>query len=148
MPTVNLHPPSKDSQRPKEFGSLPRLLETPSGLAILEIQGTINTPAYAGSGESVAVGQLTFPLHKPELNGHDDVAWMKRVYLYVGKHQRMTGEVQKLPRPIAIIQKRQNDEAAEADGGDDLEIMEIVYYKVLFAHRPEPVGAANDVIMG
>lgn len=135
MPAITLHPPTKDRPASNTPSSLPQLLHTPSGLAILEIQGTINTPAATGSGEPAAVGHLTYPLYNPALNGEEDLGWMKRVYLYVGKHQRMTGEVKKLGQPIAVIRKKGQ--------GEDLEIAEIVRYKVLFAHRPEPVGAGG-----
>ena len=69
----------------------------------------------------------------------------KRVYLYVGKHQRLTGEVKKLANPVAVIQRRNssNDHGTE-DHRDELEIAEIVYYKLLFAHRPEPVGGSGE----
>lgn len=63
---------------------------------------------------------------------------MKRVHLYVGQHQRLTGEVKKLPNPVAVIRKRDNGEAI-ADG-EELEIAEIVYFKIIFSSRPEPVG--------
>jgi chromosome transmission fidelity protein 8 len=78
---------------------------------------------------------------------------MKRVYLYVGKHQRLTGEVKKLPKAIAVIRKCDNraEDEMELDGkevysegsgspGEQLEVVEIVKYKILFASRPEPVG--------
>ena len=78
---------------------------------------------------------------------------MKRVYLYVGKHQRLTGEVKRLPKAIAVIRKRENiatvtmeldgkGNAAEGEGSpaEQLEIVEIVRYKILFSGRPEPVG--------
>jgi chromosome transmission fidelity protein 8 len=78
---------------------------------------------------------------------------MKRVYLYVGKNQRLTGEAKRLPKAIAVVRKRDarvSDkmeldskeillEGAESSG-EQLEIMEIVKYKILFASRPEPVG--------
>ena len=68
---------------------------------------------------------------------------MKKVYLYVGKHQRLTGEVKKLPKAMAVLRKRnlhgEQDEEDEA-GGEELEIAEIVKWKILFAGRPEPVG--------
>jgi len=67
----------------------------------------------------------------------DDTKWMKRVYMYVGRYQRMTGEVKKLPRPIAVLQKRAGSAEAE-----ELEVVEIVRYKVFFKNRPEPV---NDI---
>ncbi|KAF5010386.1 hypothetical protein F66182_15459, partial [Fusarium sp. NRRL 66182] len=41
MPSVPLHPPSKSIT---VNNPLPALLQTPSGLAILELQGTINFP--------------------------------------------------------------------------------------------------------
>lgn len=68
---------------------------------------------------------------------------MKKVYLYVGKHQRLTGEVKKLPKAMAVIRKRESEgeeEAEEEGGGEELEIAEIVRWKILFAGRPEPVG--------
>ena len=143
MPAIRLHPPNKD--RNADIGepnhSLPQLLQTPSGLAILEIQGTVNTPPTLSIASS-SIGKLIFPqydVNKPT----DDTSWQKRVYLYVGKHQRMTGEVKKLAKPIAVIRRRQVDTKAEDSSTSEdgeLEIAEIVYYKILFAHRPEPVG--------
>lgn len=78
---------------------------------------------------------------------------MKRVYLYVGKHQRLTGEVKQLAKAIAVVRKREARVAdkMELDGketlseesehsGEQLEIVEIVKHKILFASRPEPVG--------
>lgn len=138
---------------------LPALLQTPSGLALLELQGTINLPeqddeevitSTEGNGGTTAqetpIGRLIFPEYDAQDPG--STAWMKRVYLYVGKHQRLTGEVKKLPKSIAVIQKRANrvtQRNREVEGGgnehtDELEIVEIVKYKILFSTRPEPVG--------
>ena len=143
MPAIPLHPPRKDHNA--DFGearqSLPQLLQTPSGLAILEIQGSVNAPPAPPNGPST-IGKLVFPQYdanKPT----DDTSWQKRVHLYVGKHQRLTGEVKKLAKPIAVIRRRQPGAKVEhTSAGEDgeLEIAEIVYYKILFAHRPEPVG--------
>jgi chromosome transmission fidelity protein 8 len=72
---------------------------------------------------------------------------MKKVFLYVGKHQRMTGEVKKLPRAVAVIRRRDIGKGQEEEDEDaELEIVELVKYKILFATRPEPVGtwAAED----
>lgn len=74
--------------------------------------------------------------------------------MYVGKHQRLTGEVKKLPKPMAVIRKRlvqDEDQSAEpgqdtveGDGkGEELEIVEIVKWKILFSLRPEPVGTSG-----
>ena len=121
---------------------LPTLLQTPTGLAILEIQGTLNLP-YPSSGQtSLPAGSLVFPHYDPtDVTGSK--IWMKTVHLYVGKHQLLTGEVKKLPKAVAVMRKREAV-MAEADGGrageDELDIVEIVEWKVVFSSRPEPVG--------
>ncbi|KAF2447163.1 sister chromatid cohesion protein Ctf8, partial [Karstenula rhodostoma CBS 690.94] len=148
MPTIPLHPrPFAPSATAQGSNPLPPLLRTPSGLALLELQGDIRFPPTAAQA-STQVGKLVFPLYSPDLNGEDDTKWMKRVYLYVGKNQRMAGEVKKLVKPFAVIRKRDVADSedvvmgdAEATStGEELEVVEIVKYKILFATRPEPVG--------
>lgn len=76
------------------------------------------------------------------------------MYFYVGENQRMVGEVKKLGRPFAVIRKREGGSegdvlmggiGVEEDGGhrkveEELEIVEVVKFKVVFSSRPEPVG--------
>ena len=62
---------------------------------------------------------------------------MKRVYLYVGKHQRLTGEIKKLPKAMGIMRRRVKE---QDNGTEELEIVEIVRHKIVFSQRPEPVG--------
>lgn len=50
----------------------------------------------------------------------------------------MTGEVKKLPRPIAVVQKRTGTGVDQ----EELEVVEVVRFKIVFQSRPEPV---NDV---
>ncbi|KAL1849203.1 hypothetical protein Plec18167_009587 [Paecilomyces lecythidis] len=168
MPSVTLHPRAAQAASQKAlYNPLPQLLQTPSGLAILELQGTINIPSPGedqdtdegrdmdlsqGPEASVVetqIGKLMFPEYSPQ-NPADDTKWMKRVYLYIGKYQRMTGEVKKLPKPLAVIQRRQRPDAGDGNGAtaatntradteDELEIVEIVKYKILFGSRPEPL---------
>ena len=144
MPTIPIHPPSSDHVCGGTGSAQPQILRTPSGLAILEIQGTVNAPTSAqqnGTGRpSTSTGKLIFPLYD-EFKPANDTSWQKRVYLYVGKHQRLTGEVKKLSSPIAIIRRRMD--AASSTETDELEIAEIVHCKLLFAHRPEPVGGGD-----
>ena len=102
--------------------------------------GDNNSRTLANSFET-PLGKLMFPDYSP-LNP-DDTKWMKRVYLYVGRYQRMTGEVKKLPKPIAVVQRRQQQEgqtAVNGNEGDELEIVEIVKHKIVFSTRPEPVS--------
>jgi chromosome transmission fidelity protein 8 len=108
----------------------------------VELQGTVNSSlsdAQHESDGSVPVGQLSFPLWDANAP-KEDTAWQKRVYLYVGKHQRLTGEVKKLAKPLAVLRRR---ESSLTEGAEEMEVAEIVYFKILFAHRPEPVGGGS-----
>ncbi|PKY02644.1 hypothetical protein P168DRAFT_298382 [Aspergillus campestris IBT 28561] len=157
MPSIPLHPRASVTRSAAD-NPLPQLLQTPSGLALLELQGTINLPENeidfeepnSGSGTSTTfetpVGKLMFPDYSPQTTAPDDTEWMKRVYLYVGRYQRMTGEVKKLPNPFAVVQRRQPQAESHnarnaADGiSEELEIVEIVKFKIIFKNRPEPVN--------
>ncbi|KAI9901722.1 hypothetical protein N3K66_003539 [Trichothecium roseum] len=146
MTSVKLYPPSKrDSESPSP---LPELLQTPSGLAILELQGTINLPSDGPGGEparDAQVGRVEFPDYVP---GAEGSAWMRSVHMYVGQHQRLTGEVKKLPKALAVVRRRDGggggDDELEGEGEEgSLEVVEIVKYKLMFSNRPEPVGTEN-----
>lgn len=132
-PSANLHPrgPSTSST---SINPLPPLLHTPAGLALLELQGTINLP---NPDEAINIGRFEFPDYKPDAITFDPASttWMRRVYLFVGQHQRLTGEVKKLPKAVAVVKRRDGEE-----GTDELEVVEIVKYKIVFSSRPEPVG--------
>ncbi|KAF2154138.1 putative sister chromatid cohesion protein Ctf8 [Myriangium duriaei CBS 260.36] len=153
MPSIPLHPPPPKN-RTSAPNPLPGLLQTPSGLAILELQGTIHFPSTSDHSDgdppakrtkvsTTEVGKLVFPLYNSSAPA-DDKAWMKRVYLYVGRNQRMTGEVKALGKPLAVIRRRKESEAE----GEALEIVEVVRWKVVFASRPEPVGTMEGVEEG
>lgn len=66
---------------------------------------------------------------------------MKRVYLYVGKHQRLTGEVKKLSKPIGVIRKKLSaTDNTDLEEEEQVEIVEIIQHKIVFSQRPEPVS--------
>ncbi|PFH60822.1 hypothetical protein XA68_10283 [Ophiocordyceps unilateralis] len=132
MAPVKLYPRPEPTAPPESSLGLPQLLQTPSGLALLELQGTVNLPSEA---TSVEMGKLEFP------DGADAESWMKPVHLYVGQHQRLTGEVKKLPKALAVVRRR--DDGAGQQQAADLEVVDIVKYKLVFSNRPEPVGTAN-----
>lgn len=149
IPT-RLHAPLPDRQ-PELPNPLPQLIQTPSGLALLELQGTINLPQGKDGAplSDVHIGRIDFPDYDP-----DDVAggtaWMKRVHMFIGQHQRLTGEVKKLPKAIAVVKKRPNkmeygSGGAHMEEGENLEVVEIIKYKLMFGNRPEPVGTENAV---
>ncbi|KAI1745409.1 putative sister chromatid cohesion protein Ctf8 [Xylaria scruposa] len=149
--SVTLHLKTAVAEAPSS-NPLPELIRTPSGLAILELQGTINLPQVNDDGGEVGdrefeIGRISFPDYHPETQDGSSTAWMKRVHLYVGQHQRLTGELKKLPRAIAIIRKRPGSgpdvemtDSISQSTKEDLELVEIVKYKLVFSHRPEPVG--------
>lgn len=150
MSTAKIQPP-REGRQPEGPNPLPKLIQTPSGLALLELQGTINLPQdKSGAALSdVEIGRIDFPDYDPA-DVTQGTAWMKRVHMFVGAHQRLTGEVKKLPRAIAVVRKRENrmeygSGGAHMEQGENLEVVEIIKYKIMFGNRPEPVGTENAV---
>lgn len=137
--TVSLH--KSKPLTPSTPNPLPPLLQTPAGLAILELQGTINVPDPDDASSSVSIGRIDFPDYRPDALDPSSTAWMNQVYLYVGQHQRLTGEVRKLLRPLAVIRRR--GEGGDDDAVEDIEIVDIVKYKLVFSNRPEPVTGSS-----
>lgn len=66
---------------------------------------------------------------------------MKKVWLFVGRNQRLTGEVRKLGKPVGVVRRRvggENEKEGRGEGGEEeLEIVEIVRWKLFFGARPE-----------
>ncbi|OIW27926.1 hypothetical protein CONLIGDRAFT_454568 [Coniochaeta ligniaria NRRL 30616] len=137
--TVSLH--KSIPSTPGVPNPLPQLLHTPAGLAILELQGTINVPDPDSETPSIPIGRIDFPDYRPDALDPTSTAWMRQVYLYVGQHQRLTGEVKKLPQPLAVIRRR--GEGGEDDVAEELEVVDIVKYKLVFSNRPEPVAGSS-----
>lgn len=139
MSQVKVYPPRPSRQAPDN--PLPQLIQTPSGFALLELQGTVNLPpgcvdADGKATEVVQMGRIEFPDYHPETQDPDSTAWMKRVHLYVGQHQRLTGQVKKLPKALAVVRRR-GEAGAEAE---HLEVAEVIKYKLVFSERPEPIN--------
>lgn len=140
MNSAKLYPPTK--KETPASSPLPQLFDTPSGLAMLELQGVINHPTDS-EGEPLSgfnFGRVDFPDYNPDAVGS---AWMKRVHLYIGQHQRLNGEVKKLPKAMAVVRRKEPAGGADGEEGESLEVVEIVKYKLMFSGRPEPVGTAN-----
>ncbi|KAK3947785.1 Ctf8-domain-containing protein [Pseudoneurospora amorphoporcata] len=150
---IPLHPrplqQPTSSTSPLTPNPLPTLIQTPSGLALLELQGTLNIRDFDPSTITptqtttpVAVGRIDFPDHQPHSLTFDpnDKKWMKRVYMYIGEHQRLHGEVKALPKPVGVARKRHSDDEEK----EELEVVDIIRYKMVFASRPEPVTRAEQ----
>ncbi|CCC07427.1 hypothetical protein SMACR_02433 [Sordaria macrospora] len=140
---IPLHPRPLPSLTPAT-NPLPTLIQTPSGLALLELQGTLNirdfdpSTASPGTISPIPVGRIDFPDYQPNRLTFDpnDKKWMKRVYMYIGEHQRLHGEVKALPKAVGVVRKRRHLDDEEKE---ELEVVEIIRYKLVFASRPEPV---------
>jgi chromosome transmission fidelity protein 8 len=101
---------------------------------MIELQGSLTT-STPNLTTPIHLGHLVFP-DPPPSSASASAREGQRVHLFIGDHQRMTGEMKPLARPVAVVRRR-----GGAPDAEDLEIAEVVYYKILFAHRPEPVGA-------
>ena len=154
MPSVTLH--TTPLPTPETLNPLPKLLHTPSGLAILEIQGTINFPTPTSENlTQTPIGRLEFPLYLAD-NPTTDEKWMKKVYFYVGQYQRLVGEVRRLVKPLAVIRKREGGRDGDVMAGvegreeveEELEIVEVVRLKIVFQGRPEPVSVEEEHEIG
>ncbi|KAL8932705.1 MAG: hypothetical protein Q9216_006720 [Gyalolechia sp. 2 TL-2023] len=150
MPSVplSLPDPDRDQYLKERPNPLPQLLQTPSGLAILELQGTINMPSAnadlatrsVSSASATIVGKVVFPDYRAD-DPTESVSWMKRVHLYIGPHQRLTGEVKKLTTPLAVVRRKMNvGHNPSLPENEELQIAEIINYKMIFSTRPEPVS--------
>ncbi|KAI9661379.1 MAG: hypothetical protein M1831_003112 [Alyxoria varia] len=159
MTTIPLHPPTSSASSQNTQSPLPPLLRTPYlGLTLLEVQGSLNFPpstdsTHDGDANLLEVGRIEFPLlgsRAPADAVETEADWMKKVYLYVGKSQRLVGEVKKLQKPLAVVgRSRENATPDDSDlievatnermeaHGEELEIMDVVQWKIFFGGRPE-----------
>lgn len=171
MPAAHLRYPHVSDTASQPPNPLPRLLHTPFGTALVEIQGTVHFPTdsptssdsnFSAVISTTEVGRLEFPLYKPphshlDLHGKEgceEGIWMKKVYMYVGKYQRLVGEVKRLPKALVMIAKSADQQADTgiAEGVDVeetsreprpntmLDVLDVIKYKIIFSGRPEPVG--------
>lgn len=129
------------------------LIFTSYGLTLLEIQGELNLPLKYPKGKpqtpedfeylnnfitindiyhAVKFGNLVF-------DPHDD----KKVTLFIGKSQRLLGNIVKLQTPLAILRiptnRNGDDDDDMVDDKEDIKIVDIVKAKLIFKQRPLPI---------
>lgn len=176
MPVAILSKKKHDPNQSIE-GLLPKVLQTPSGLALLEIQGSINI----GKRTLSSVGGLGLENVEDEdsesENNPDDEADMNNdsdegihhigefdfsgleaggseVTLRIGRYQRLRGKLIKLKYPLAVlrvdpkedptvtqesIEEKRNAIGDSRDAIVEVPILDIIYHKILFSTRPEPI---------
>ncbi|CZT24423.1 related to sister chromatid cohesion protein Ctf8 [Ramularia collo-cygni] len=139
MPSISLNRPTQQPTLSIQ-NPLPQILHTPSGLALIELQGSVLSEQTSHQvSTAINLGRLVFPADDSSQTSEWDG---KRVFLFVGKHQRMAGEVKKLGKAIAVVRKSRREGAGEGE----VEVEEIVRFKMIFAHRPEPMGAEQKLV--
>ena len=151
MPSIPLHPPpnpypstTTTNTTTTTLNPLPPLLHTPQGLALLEIQGSLNLPP---DPRGLQIGRLEFPLlsrSAPDLDEPegkrmaDPPPWTTKVHLYIGTTQRLVGSVRALERPLAVVVRRKKKKAGASHGevkedeeeSEALEVRDIVRWKL------------------
>lgn len=131
---------------------LPQTIQTPSGLALLDIQGTIRI------GNKALTGKGGLGLDSQSGNSEDDngalehvgefdfsgvLAGGSEVLMRVGKSQLMRGKLEKLKKPVAILRIESDDQITTEDEVKQIDVVEIVYYKLAFATMPEHVVSTS-----
>lgn len=131
-----------------------KIISTPYGLSILEIQGELNLPQSFPQAnenhkpeylenfarvndiyEAVKFGRLEF-----------DPKNQSNVTLYIGKSQRLLGSMVNLETPLAVlrIKTETNNEdteqgSLEENKDESIKIVDIVKKKIIFKQRPLPI---------
>lgn len=123
---------------------VPNILQTPSGLILIEIQGTIHIGKKAlkatDSLELDIHGDQNTPSH--DLIGTLDFSQLEKdgeVILNVDQHQRLRGKIEKLNPPLAIMRTDQAKRKVNHSEHVEIPIVDIVRLKVVFATLPEPI---------
>ncbi|KAA8910690.1 chromosome transmission fidelity protein 8 [Sphaerosporella brunnea] len=149
MPSIPLHlSPAAPPNSTSPPNPLPPLLHTPLGTALLELQGSFHfpiSPPTTTATTTTSIGTLEFP---PDFGDGN-----KKVWMYVGANQRLTGELRRAEPPLGVLRRRTEKMEVEMEmesgsesererwHGEELEIVEVVRWKLVFAQRPEPVGS-------
>lgn len=103
-------------------------IETPLGKMIVEIQGTLELPSEISKDNE---------LYR-SIDGYDTVHFgnlsiesKEKAILFVGKKQRLLGKVVKLNPPLGLLKFN--------DNGSNVELLDVIEYKVIFSDRPLPI---------
>lgn len=161
MPTATIDCSSAQDILNKPSTNDNDLIFTPYGLMLLEIQGELNLPNEFPQGQpktdedheylnnfitineiqhAVKFGNLVF-----------DEKDNSKVTLYIGKSQRLLGNVVKLSTPLAVLRiPLKNEDEMTVDSNNDnvnkfkqeeelIKLVDIVKAKVIFKQRPLPI---------
>lgn len=131
MPTARLTFQTPAHCQFPESTSLPKTLQTPFGLALVEIQGTIQVGDSPLVTSNLSLDEATLDLGRCKV-GEISFTDTNEALLLVGKHQLLRGKILKLPSPLAVLK-------IDPSARKDIPVVGIVEYRLLFNNRPEPV---------
>ena len=131
--------------------TLPQLLQTPSGLILIEIQGTlhIGNQTLVSSGgfglnnlnENKCKAELIHFLGKFDFSELEN----KNISLTIDEHQSLHGQFVKLKKPLAIlridhlIDPHQEIRTKCDHDPINVPLLDVIEFKVVFTSRPEPI---------
>ncbi|EGW32087.1 uncharacterized protein SPAPADRAFT_50681 [Spathaspora passalidarum NRRL Y-27907] len=122
------------------------LISTPLGLTILEIQGELNLPTHVPNvaiTESnreyienfIKVDEIYDAVKFGRLEIDADET---KVTLFIGKSQRLIGNIVKLDHPLAVLRVPvKTDDMTDDD--EKIRLVDIVKKKMIFKQRPLPI---------
>lgn len=148
----------------KHYISLPHVLRTPSGLVLIEIQGTIHVGSKIltstgglglvteASKENATInkslGFKPFSLDSPvDFVGKFDFSQIEtgehNITLIIDQHQRLRGKLTKLKKPLIILGIDSGLNKFETEHKQaisiDIPIEDVIESKIVFSSRPEPI---------
>lgn len=153
---------------------LPKVLQTPSGLALLDLQGIINIGKHKLTSSGGFELESAEEIENQEDDARESLAMShvgdfdfsdvenggSEVVLKIGKFQRLRGKITKLKMPLAVLRMDPPKDAAapgeevpgsqrtddlrheianDRNAGVEVPIVDIIYHKIVFSTRPEPI---------
>lgn len=129
--------------------SYDNIISTPYGLSILEIQGELNLPKSVPEDDEIASGgdyvsnfaTIDSIYHAVKFGRLDfDANDHTKVTLFIGKSQRLLGNLVDLDTPLGVLRITRSYQLAESNRDDNqLKMVDIIRKKIIFKQRPLPI---------
>ncbi|ODQ83030.1 hypothetical protein BABINDRAFT_30176 [Babjeviella inositovora NRRL Y-12698] len=139
MPTIEIEYSQATQRLQSADSSGPAIISTPSGLAILEIQGELTLPSDVPLDEAEKAkysldsdGMDIVKFGKLELDG-------KNATLFIGQSQRLVGSLIKLDKPLGVMRFPETTETGNVPENYAVKFMDVITQKVIFKQRPLPI---------
>lgn len=142
-----------EQKKAEPLEGLPPLLKTPSGLALIELQGRINVGSNSLIASALDLERDTEDVSSiPEFDstvkrhlGEVEFVDNNEVLLNIGNRQLLRGKIVELKPPVAVLDMqpasmtRTQMSQAKVVEKLDIPVLEIIRHQILFNNRPEPV---------